>query len=147
MLEHDPELHARGLRGLDQLRCPLGRALERLLQKDVLAGGGEAPDQLEVSVRRGQDHDRVDRGVARDLLQVVAKREVEALGERRRRASLRLKAEATSTRSARSSRLLACGRHRHAEADDRDASLVRHVPDCPAPKRSYTRSTERAMPA
>ena len=64
-LEHDPELDARGLGRLDQAQRPLGRALERLLQQDVLAGGGETLDQLQMRAGRRQDHHRIERVIAR----------------------------------------------------------------------------------
>ena len=54
MLEHHAEPDARRLGGSHQRLGPLGRALERLLQQDVLAGAGKAPGELEVGVGRGR---------------------------------------------------------------------------------------------
>ena len=82
MLEHHAKLHAGPLGRLDQAQRALARALERLLQEDVLARGGEALHQLQVCVGRRQDHHHVDRRVIQGAVEIAGEREVKALGER-----------------------------------------------------------------
>src|SRR4029077_3326961 len=82
VLQHDPELAARALHGLDALQRPFGCHVERLLHEHMLAGSGRAQD--EVATREGwrEQEDDVDRRIGEDAVELGRERELRiGLGE------------------------------------------------------------------
>src|SRR5207253_437071 len=83
VLKDDPEEDPGAPASLDQLDGARRRDLDRLFEKDVLPGLGEAPGDLEMGVGRRQDEDRVDRAVGGDGVEIARYGEGKSPGEGR----------------------------------------------------------------
>ena len=81
MLQHHAERDAGLARSFHQLDGALGRNLERLFQKDVLARRRAFAHQIEMRVRRREDFDAIDRLVGEDCVEAAGERKRELLGE------------------------------------------------------------------
>ena len=145
MLQHHAERDAGLARGFDKLDGALGRNLERLFQKDVLARRRALAHQIEMRVRRRENLDAIDRLVGEDRVEAAGERKREILGE------------CFAPRLARRERMhdldavlqvdeaLGMRRHRHAEPDDGDAVLG-HYCSARITPRSSARPLRRPIP-
>lgn len=133
MLQHNPQRHATGAAESHDLQGAFGRYLERLLQKNVLAGLRGAPDQIEMRVGRRQDEDGVDAAVRQNRIEAIGERKIEPLGKGP--APFRAWAECLGDLHPvlEIQKALGMGADRHAEADECDATLRHSLPPLDAP--------------
>ena len=95
---------------------------------------GKAQGQLQVRVRRRQDHDRIDRGVVDDAVEIAGHWKVEALGERPAPRLAPAEGIGDLDPIPQVKQAPGVGRHGHAETDDGDAALAH---DAAAPARVH----------
>ena len=81
VLQDDAELGACGLDRINQRLGAFKRDLHGLFQEHMLAGPRGALRELEMRIGRRQNHDRVDRAVSEDRVDVAGHRKTPALGE------------------------------------------------------------------
>ena len=125
VLQHDAERDARGSARIDQVDRARGRDLQRLFEQNVLAGCRRAPDEVEVRIRRREDGDAVDAAVRQDAVEVIAQRKREPLPERRAPRLARAVGRRDLDAVGEVEQAFGMRRHRHAEADQRQA-MSRH---------------------